>query len=106
LFVICPAADHLFINGLPDDIIKLDTAAQADVRCFIHTAYGATDPITVTGVSKQGGPVSPLKSTFTTSMGHYYLEDCLKIDGDALILSTSCNKRGEPHLVDARQKLQ
>ena len=97
--------DAVRAYGLPDNIIKLDIAAQADVRCFIHTAYGATDPITVTGVSKQGGPASPLKSTFTTSMGHYYLEDCLRKDDDALILSTSCNKRGEPHLIDARQKL-
>lgn len=97
--------DAIRAYGLPDDIIKLDTAAQDSVRCFIHTAYGATIPITITGVNKQGGPASQLKSTFTTSMGHYYLEDCLKIDKDALIISTSSNKRGEPHLRDAEHKL-
>ena len=97
--------DAIRAYGLPDDIIKLDTAAQANVRCFIHTAYGATDPITVNGVSKQGGPASPLKSTFTTSMGHYYLQDCLRKDKDALIISTSCSERGEPHLIEAEQKL-
>jgi len=65
--------DTIRAYGLPDEIIKLDTAAQDQVRCFIHTAYGATSLITISGVSKQGGPASPLKSTFTTSMGHYYL---------------------------------
>lgn len=97
--------DAIRAYGLPDEIIKLDTAAQDHVRCFIHTAYGATSPIIVTGVSKQGGPASQLKSTYTTSMGHYYLEDCLKTDKDALIISTSCNERNEPHLRDAEQKL-
>jgi hypothetical protein len=94
--------DAIRAYGLPDDIIKLDTAAQDQVRCFIQTAYGATDPITVSGVSKQGGPVSPLKSTFTTSMGHYYLQDCLKRTLHALVvISTSSNERDEPHLKNA-----
>lgn len=81
-------------------IIKLDTAAQDHVRCFVHTAYGATSPIVITGVTKQGGPASPLKSTFTTSMGDYYLRDCLRTDEDALIITTSSNEHGNPHFTD------
>ena len=97
--------DAIRAYGLPHDIIKLDTAAQDQVCCFIHTAYGATSPIIVSGVSKQGGPVSPLKSTFTTSMGHYYLRDCLETDTDALIITTSSNERGDPHVKNADKKL-
>ena len=98
--------DAIRAYGLPEEIIKLDTAAQDQVRCFIHTAYGATAPITVSGVSKQGGPASPLKSTFTTSMGHYYLQDCLKTDEDALVITSSSNERGDPHFKNANLKLQ
>lgn len=52
--------DAICAYGLPNDIIKLDTAAQANIQCFIHTEYGATAPITVNGISKQGGPASQL----------------------------------------------
>jgi len=97
--------DAIRAYGLPDEIIKLDTAAQDQVRCFIHTAYGATSPITVSGVSKQGGPASPLKSTFTTSMGHYYLRDCLKTDIHALTISSSSKERNQPHLMDTETEL-
>jgi hypothetical protein len=97
--------DAIRAYGLPDEIIKLDTAAQDQVRCFIHTAYGATSPITISGLSKQGGPVSPLKSTFTTSMGHYYLRDCLKTDPDALVISPSNKERNQPHLINAENEL-
>ena len=97
--------DAIRAYGLPDGIIKLDMAAQDKVRCFIHTAYGATSPITVSGLSKQGGPASPLKSTFTTSMGHYYLRDCLRTDPNALIVSPSNKKRDRPHLVNAEHEL-
>jgi hypothetical protein len=86
--------------------LSLDMAAHNQIRCFIHTAYGATAPITVSGVSKQGGPASPLKSMFTTSMGHYYLQDCLKTDEDALIITSSSNERGDPHFKNADIKLQ
>ncbi|KAF8953177.1 hypothetical protein BDZ97DRAFT_1873600 [Flammula alnicola] len=93
--------DAIRAYGLPKEIIDLDRAAQHKVKCFIQTAYGATSPISVSGVSKQGGPASPLKSTFTTSMGHYYLCDILKNDKDALIVTSSSNKRKDPHLNDA-----
>lgn len=86
--------------GLPQSIIDIDKAAHKETRCFIQTAYGVTVPITVSDVNKQGGPLSPLKSTFTTSMGHYYLNDLMKEDPDALIVSSSARSRNDPHLKD------
>jgi hypothetical protein len=97
--------DVIRAYGLPSEIIDLDRAAQHEVKCFIQTAYGATMPITVSGVSKQGGPASPLKSTFTTSMGHYYLCDVLKTDDDALVITSSSKERKDPHIVDVKLQI-
>ncbi|KAJ7189347.1 hypothetical protein GGX14DRAFT_580783 [Mycena pura] len=67
--------DAVTAYGLPSSIIDLDRAAQTDTKCFIRTAHGLTEPITITGVTKQGGSLSPVKSTLTTSLGHHYLND-------------------------------
>ncbi|KIJ95502.1 hypothetical protein K443DRAFT_11320, partial [Laccaria amethystina LaAM-08-1] len=69
--------DAIRSYGLPESIIDIDKAAQKDTKCFIRTAYGVTVPIVVSDVNKQGGPLSPIKSTFTTSLGHYYLNDLM-----------------------------
>jgi len=97
--------DAIRAYGLPSTIIDLDRASQTQTRCFIRTAYGVTEPIVVSGVNKQGGPASPLKSVFTTSLGSYYLKDLLQGDTDALIISSSCMERGDPHVKDAESKL-
>ncbi|KAF8191175.1 hypothetical protein BJ912DRAFT_849617 [Pholiota molesta] len=97
--------DAIRAYGLPSEIIDIDRAAQHEVKCFIQTAYGATIPITISGVSKQGGPISPLKSTFTTSMGHYYLCDELETDKDALIITSSSKERKDPHTSDADRSI-
>ena len=76
--------DAIQAYGLPKSIIDLDFAAQYQMRCYICTAYGVTDPIIVSRLNKQGGAASLLKSTFTTSLGHYYLNDLLSEDPDAL----------------------
>ena len=86
--------------GLPQSIIDIDKAAHKDTKCFIRTAYGVTIPIVVSDVNKQGGPLSPIKSTFTTSLGHYYLNDLMANDPDALIVSSSARERNDPHLKD------
>ena len=54
--------DAIRAYGLPEAIIDLDRASQTETCCFIRTAYSNTDPITISGVNKQGGPASPLKS--------------------------------------------
>src|SRR6266542_3282651 len=93
--------DAIEAYGLPRGIIDLDRASQTDTRCFIRTAYGVTDPIVVSGVNKQGGPASPLKSVFTTSLGSYYLQDLLLKDEDALVIASSSMLRQDPHTTDA-----
>ena len=88
--------------GLPSAITDLDRAAQTNTKCFIRTAYGVTEPIIVTGVTKQGGPLSPLKSTFMTSLGHYRIDDLVQNDDDALVITSASNKRGDPHFAAAK----
>ncbi|KAL6306090.1 hypothetical protein BKA93DRAFT_730012, partial [Sparassis latifolia] len=90
--------DAITAYGLPQVIIDLDRASQTDTRCFIRTAHGTTEPIIVTGVTKQGGSLSPVKSTYTTSLGHRYLNDIASQDPDTVIVSTSSAERGDPHL--------
>jgi hypothetical protein len=90
--------DAVHAYGLPDTLIQLDTSAQSDVPYSFKTAFGLTDPITVTGVAKQGGPLSPLKSTLTTSLGHHWLNDLASGHPDALIISTHQARHSHPHL--------
>jgi hypothetical protein len=94
--------DAVNAYGLPSAITYLDRAAQTDTKCFIWTAYGVAEPITVTGITKQGGPLSPLKSTFTTSLGHYFIDDLVRNDDEALVITSASNKRGDPHFCAAK----
>jgi len=91
--------------GLSEAVIHLDRASQTDTHCFIRTAYGVTDPITISGINKQGGPASPLKSIFTTSLGSYYLQDLLLNDEDALLVSTASMTCDDPHVRGADTEL-
>ncbi|KAJ7015871.1 hypothetical protein C8F04DRAFT_876197, partial [Mycena alexandri] len=92
--------DAISAYGLPTAIADLDRAAQSDTRCFIRTAHGTAEPITISGVTKQGGSLSPVKSTLTTSLGHHYLNDLLANDPDALIITSSKAQKADPHLPD------
>ena len=83
--------------GFPDSIRKLDEAAQTQTKAFIHTAFGTTGPIIIDGLTKQGGPLSPIQSTQTTSLGHLYLNDLAKDDPSTLILKSKSQKLGNPH---------
>jgi hypothetical protein len=92
--------DAISAYGLPDAIIDIDKAAQTNTKVFIRTAHGLTEPIIVSGVAKQGGPISPLKSMLTTSMGHRYLDDVANNTPGALTITTSTHNRLDPHLPD------
>jgi hypothetical protein len=92
--------DAISAYGLPQSIVDIDKAAQTNTKVFIRTAHGITEPIIVSGVAKQGGPISPLKSTLTTSLGHRYLDDVATKTPSALTISTSSNERHDPHLPD------
>ena len=97
--------DAVLAYGLPASIVDLDKAAQTNTRVFIRTAHGLTEPIFVSGVAKQGGPISPLKSTLTTSLGHRYLDDFASRTPGALTISSSSHERSDPHLPDDRISL-
>ena len=92
--------DAITAYGLPPAIIDIDKAAQTNTKVFIRTAHGLTEPIIVSGVAKQGGPISPLKSTLTTSLGHRLLDDVAADTPGALTITTSSHDRNDPHLPD------
>jgi hypothetical protein len=92
--------DAISAYGLPLSIVNIDKAAQTNTKVFIRTAHGLTEPIIVSGVAKQGGPISPLKSTLTTSLGHRYLDDLAKKTPGALTITTASHDRSDPHLPD------
>ncbi|THH12593.1 hypothetical protein EW146_g7553 [Bondarzewia mesenterica] len=84
--------------GLPSSLIEFDRSAQLNVPYRIKTAYGFTDTITVSGVTKQGGPLSPLKSTLTTSLGNHYCLDCSTNQDGCLYLSSLQHREHKPHM--------
>ena len=88
--------DAVQAYGLPTAIIDFDLSAQTDVPYQVKTAYGLTDTFSVSGVTKQGGPLSPLKSTLTTSLGNRWAHDCAQEDPGSLWIR-SCHHR-DPHL--------
>ncbi|KAJ7670832.1 hypothetical protein DFH06DRAFT_1370021, partial [Mycena polygramma] len=89
--------DAVLAYGLPQAIIDLDRAAQTDTKCRIRTFHGPTSPIVVSGVTKQGGPASPLKAIYTTSLGHRYLDDIASKDPDGLVITTLNALKADPH---------
>ncbi|GJE97002.1 hypothetical protein PsYK624_132120 [Phanerochaete sordida] len=91
--------DAVAAYGLPSALIDLDRSAQADVPYQVKTAYGLTRTFSVTGVTKQGGSFSPLKSTLTTSMCNHWLHDDLPADS-LVTFRTDQSCRGKPHTPD------
>ena len=92
--------DALKVYGFLDVICNLAKAAQMQTKAFIHTAYGITGPIVIDSLTKQGRPLSPIKSTLTTSLGHRYLEDIAKNDQGALVMATKAYKAENCHTPD------
>ena len=92
--------DALKAYRFSDAISDLDKAAQKQTKAFIRTAYGITGPIVVDGLTKQGGPLSPIKSTFTTSLGHRYLDDLASSDPGAFVMTTKAHKTNDIHTPD------
>ncbi|GJE96473.1 hypothetical protein PsYK624_126700 [Phanerochaete sordida] len=88
--------DAVRAYGLPSSLIDLDRSAQADVPYQVKTIFGLTPVFTVSGVTQQGGPFSPLKSTLTTSMANHWIHDILPVD-HRFIFRTSLAHAGRPH---------
>ncbi|KAF5382556.1 hypothetical protein D9615_002847 [Tricholomella constricta] len=91
--------DAISAYGLPRSIIDLDRSSQHQVLYRVKTAYGFTEPFVVDGVTKQGGSLSPLKCTLTTSLGNRWLSD-LQHDqpGEIHIKTINHARHGVPHL--------
>jgi hypothetical protein len=54
----------------------------------------------VTGVTKQGGSLSSVKSTLTTSLGHHYLNDLMSTDPDTIVITSGHTQKADPHLLN------
>ncbi|KAF5385930.1 hypothetical protein D9615_002408 [Tricholomella constricta] len=90
--------DAIIAYGLPESIIRLDVSSQANVPYRVKTAYGFTTPFNVNGVTKQGGSLSPLKCTLTTSLGNRWLTDLQSGHrGEITITSINAARHGTPH---------
>ncbi|KAJ7637444.1 hypothetical protein B0H17DRAFT_1217100 [Mycena rosella] len=48
----------------------------------------------------QGGSLSPIKSTLTTSLGHHYLNDLNAANPETLTITSGQLRSSDPHLVD------
>jgi len=87
--------DAILAYGLPSSIIDLDRSAQHSVPYRVKTAYGFTDPFIVNGVTKQGGSLSLLKCTLTTSLCSRWLMD---LDGQGVLtIQTHLSCTGTMH---------
>ncbi|TFY51956.1 hypothetical protein EVJ58_g10282 [Rhodofomes roseus] len=97
--------DAVAAYGLPNSLVDFDRSAQTDVPYQIKTAFGLTDPFLISGVAKQGGPSSPIKSTLTTSLGSHWLTDFLADVDHGLRVSTVQNRVSMPHLPIDRESI-
>jgi hypothetical protein len=78
--------DTIDAYGLPRQIIEFDRAAQTDVPYRVKTCYGLSDAFLLTGVTKQRGPLSLLKSTMRSSMANHWLVDSFRSFNDSLTI--------------------
>ncbi|KAF9027241.1 hypothetical protein BDZ89DRAFT_883338, partial [Hymenopellis radicata] len=90
--------DAIHAYGLPNSIADFDRSAQDNVPYRVKTFYGLTPEFVISGVTKQGGPLSPLKCTLTSSLGNHWLADALRGVGDIVTLRTVQSRLGAPHL--------
>ncbi|KAF5382028.1 hypothetical protein D9615_004393 [Tricholomella constricta] len=89
--------DALAAYHLPPSITALDASSQQEVPYRVKTAYGLTDTFVVDGVTKQGGSLSPLKCTITTSLLSHWLSDISQLGQSLTIVSHQC-RLGRSHV--------
>nr|VWO97891.1 Cytochrome P450 3A13 [Ganoderma boninense] len=93
--------DAVRAYGLPLSLIDLDRSAQDAVPYQVKTVHGLTEPFVVSGVTQQGGPFSPIKSTLTTSLANHWLRDILAPD-QHVVFQSHYGSQGLPHTPDDR----
>ncbi|PBK64844.1 hypothetical protein ARMSODRAFT_1053495 [Armillaria solidipes] len=94
--------DAIMAYGLPSSIIDFDVSAQSDIPYWIKVFHGLTDTLTISGITKQGGPLSPIKCTLISSLGSHWLSDSLHHQTGHLRVATLQAFHGQPHLPDDR----
>jgi len=64
--------------GLPQSIIEMNKAALYNNKCIPKTAFGPAESFVTSGLTRQGGSISPLKCVMTSGMLHMWVRDCTK----------------------------
>ncbi|KAF5373304.1 hypothetical protein D9615_007407 [Tricholomella constricta] len=90
--------DALAAYHLPSSIALLDASAQREVPYQVKTVYGLTETFVVDGVTKQGGSLSPLKCTITTSLLSHWLSDVSSSLQRPLLVTSHQSRAGKPHV--------
>ncbi|PPQ73488.1 hypothetical protein CVT24_007817 [Panaeolus cyanescens] len=89
--------DAIQAYGLPSSIIDLDQSSQENVPYRVKTAYGFTSSFMVNGVTKQGGSLSPIKCTLTTSLCNRWIFD-LSQNSPGYLHISSVNSSHHPEI--------
>ncbi|KAF8964936.1 hypothetical protein BDZ97DRAFT_1659533 [Flammula alnicola] len=89
--------DALEAYGLPSTISDLDRSSQENVPYCVKTAYGFTEPFVVNGVTKQGGSLSPLKCTLTTSLAKHWISDLIRDQAGHITVMSHNARLAQPH---------
>ena len=67
--------DAITAYGLPSQIITLNKAALENNRCHPKTAFGLAASFVTSGLTRQGGSISPMKCVLTSGMLHRWVSD-------------------------------
>ncbi|KAF8057048.1 hypothetical protein FPV67DRAFT_1456580 [Lyophyllum atratum] len=94
--------DYLSRDGFYDACEVANWGSMLSKDCV----WGIAEPIIVEGVTKQGGSLSPLKSTMTTSLGHNFLDDLASNDPDCITISSAMHRSQDPHLPNDSRTLR
>lgn len=97
--------DAIQAFGLPEEVAQLDIAAQENNTVLARTAYGIADPFQVSGLTKIGGNLSPLKYILTASLANWWIKDLYReLDGE-LVFRTTSSLAGKEHSPDDESKV-
>ncbi|KAL0571565.1 hypothetical protein V5O48_010397 [Marasmius crinis-equi] len=89
--------DAVRAYGLPEALIAFDRSAQENVPYRIKTFFGLTNAVLFSSITKQGGPLSPLKCTLTSSMCNHWLRDEDRRENGLLSIRTVLANGGGYH---------
>ena len=86
-------SDALLAYGFPQSVVDLISAGHHQVPFRVRTAYGDSEQFTISGLTRQGEPMGPIKSTLTTSLGNRWLND-LMVNDERVVIQTQTSRDG------------